>query len=160
MRSSWADSAANAEESAPAAAANHGNSRLPRSSYVPPHLRGQAAPAAPAQAGALPSAAATTTTIHASALQLRGAPLLLPEEHASAAAPGDHKPSPRGRALRERRREKPKLPRAERAPPPPPAAAAAASCPSCARSSSSSGEVTLHRSGMTSWRSLHLHSQV
>lgn len=58
MRSSWADSAANAEESAPAAAANHGNSRLPRSSYVPPHLRGQAAPAAPAQAGALPSAAA------------------------------------------------------------------------------------------------------
>uniref|UniRef100_A0A0E0AH12 RNA helicase n=1 Tax=Oryza glumipatula TaxID=40148 RepID=A0A0E0AH12_9ORYZ len=51
-------SAANAEESAPAAAANHGNSRLPRSSYVPPHLRGQAAPAAPAQAGVLPSAAA------------------------------------------------------------------------------------------------------
>ncbi|XP_040382005.1 DEAD-box ATP-dependent RNA helicase 52B [Oryza brachyantha] len=73
MRSSWADSVANAEESAPATAvangpvANHGNSRLPRSSYVPPHLRGhssgagveaQAAPAVPAQAGTLPSAAA------------------------------------------------------------------------------------------------------
>ncbi|KAG8100375.1 hypothetical protein GUJ93_ZPchr0013g35973 [Zizania palustris] len=73
MRSSWADSVANAEESAPATAAangpvaNHGNLHPTRSSYVPPHLRGrssgagfeaQAAPAVPAQVGALPSAAA------------------------------------------------------------------------------------------------------
>ncbi|KAF0907044.1 hypothetical protein E2562_014652, partial [Oryza meyeriana var. granulata] len=74
MRSSWADSVANAEDSsAPATAvangpvASHGNSRLPPSSYVPPHLRGrssgagfeaQAAPAVPAQVGTLPSAAA------------------------------------------------------------------------------------------------------
>ncbi|KAL5196628.1 hypothetical protein ABZP36_000140 [Zizania latifolia] len=73
MRSSWADSVANAEESAPATAAangpvaNHGNSHPTRSSYVPPHLRGrspgagfeaQPAPAVPAQVGALPSAAA------------------------------------------------------------------------------------------------------
>ncbi|KAL6845699.1 hypothetical protein ACP4OV_024522 [Aristida adscensionis] len=74
MRSSWADSVANAEESsAPATAAangsvaNHGNSRPTRSSYVPPHLRGRpagaafeapAGPAAPAQGGILPSAAA------------------------------------------------------------------------------------------------------
>ncbi|KAL6594951.1 hypothetical protein ACP70R_048054 [Stipagrostis hirtigluma subsp. patula] len=74
MRSSWADSVANAEESsAPATAAangsvaNHGNSRPTRSSYVPPHLRGrpagagfeaQAGPTEPAQGGILPSAAA------------------------------------------------------------------------------------------------------
>jgi len=73
MRSSWADSVANAEESAPAtgaangSVANHGNPRPTRSSYVPPHLRGrpagagfdaQAGSAAPAQGGPLPSAAA------------------------------------------------------------------------------------------------------
>jgi len=74
MRSSWADSVANAEESAPATAAaangsvvTHGNSRPTRSSYVPPHLRGRPAGAgvdtqaglvAPAQGGPLPSAAA------------------------------------------------------------------------------------------------------
>jgi ATP-dependent RNA helicase DDX3X len=49
MRSSWADSVANAEESAPAtgaangSVANHGNPRPTRSSYVPPHLRGRPA---------------------------------------------------------------------------------------------------------------------
>ncbi|XP_066396924.1 DEAD-box ATP-dependent RNA helicase 52B-like [Miscanthus floridulus] len=75
MRSSWADSVANAEESAPATAAaaangsvaTHGNSRPTRSSYVPPHLRGRPADAsfdtqaglvAPVQGGPLPSAAA------------------------------------------------------------------------------------------------------
>jgi len=73
MRSSWADSVANAEESAPAtgaangSVANHGNPRPTRSSYVPPHLRGrpagagfdaQAGSAAPVQGGPLPSAAA------------------------------------------------------------------------------------------------------
>ncbi|CAD6226319.1 unnamed protein product [Miscanthus lutarioriparius] len=75
MRSSWADSVANAEESAPATAAaaangsvaTHGNSRPTRSSYVPPHLRGRPAGAsfdtqaglvAPAQGGPLPSAVA------------------------------------------------------------------------------------------------------
>ncbi|KAJ1288198.1 hypothetical protein BS78_02G072400 [Paspalum vaginatum] len=73
MRSSWADSVANAEESAHATAAangsvaNHGSSRPTRSSYVPPHLRGRSAgagfdtqpgPAAPAQGGPLPSASA------------------------------------------------------------------------------------------------------
>ena len=72
MRSSWADSVANAEESAPAtgaangSVANHGNPRPTRSSYVPPHLRGrpagagfdaQAGSAAPVQGGPLPSAA-------------------------------------------------------------------------------------------------------
>lgn len=72
MRSSWADSVANAEESAPATAAasaavaNHQNSRPTRSSYVPPHLRGRSpgppsenhAPGlAPAPAGIPPSGA-------------------------------------------------------------------------------------------------------
>jgi ATP-dependent RNA helicase DDX3X len=68
MRSSWADSVANAEESAPATGAaptpvaNHQNSRPTRSAYVPPHLRGQAptttaAPApAPGPAAVQPSA--------------------------------------------------------------------------------------------------------
>ncbi|CAL5076558.1 unnamed protein product [Urochloa decumbens] len=73
MRSSWADSVANAEESAPAtgaangSVANHGNPRPTRSSYVPPHLRGrpagggfeaQAGPVAPGPGGPLPAAAA------------------------------------------------------------------------------------------------------
>ncbi|NP_001347914.1 putative DEAD-box ATP-dependent RNA helicase family protein isoform X1 [Zea mays] len=73
MRSSWADSVANAEESAPATAAangsvaTHSTSRPTRSSYVPPHLRGRSAGAAveaqaglvaPAQGGPLPLAAA------------------------------------------------------------------------------------------------------
>ncbi|KAL6636730.1 hypothetical protein ACP70R_024302 [Stipagrostis hirtigluma subsp. patula] len=49
MRSSWADSVANAEESAPATVtaaapvANHQNSRPTLSAYVPPHLRGHSA---------------------------------------------------------------------------------------------------------------------
>jgi ATP-dependent RNA helicase DDX3X len=49
MRSSWADSAANAEESAPATVtaaapvANHQNSRPTLRSYIPPHLRGHSA---------------------------------------------------------------------------------------------------------------------
>ncbi|CAN6308845.1 unnamed protein product [Urochloa humidicola] len=45
MRSSWADSVANAEESAPvtvtAPAANHQSGRPTLSAYVPPHLRGR-----------------------------------------------------------------------------------------------------------------------
>ncbi|GJN24850.1 hypothetical protein PR202_gb12618 [Eleusine coracana subsp. coracana] len=69
MRTSWADSVANAEESAPATAAANGsaaNQRPTRSSYVPPHLRGrsvgpgieaQAGSGGPAQGGPLPSAA-------------------------------------------------------------------------------------------------------
>ena len=47
MQSSWADSVANAEESAPATviapapAANHQSGRPTLSTYVPPHLRGR-----------------------------------------------------------------------------------------------------------------------
>lgn len=69
MRSSWADSVASTEESAPvtAAAANGSaaNQSPTRSSYVPPHLRGcpagagveaQPSSARPAQGGPLPAA--------------------------------------------------------------------------------------------------------
>jgi ATP-dependent RNA helicase DDX3X len=69
MRSSWADSVANAEESAPVTAAvnrSASNQRPTRSSYVPPHLRGRSGGAGfeaqpgsggPAQGDPLPSAA-------------------------------------------------------------------------------------------------------
>uniref|UniRef100_A0ACD5XDG2 Uncharacterized protein n=1 Tax=Avena sativa TaxID=4498 RepID=A0ACD5XDG2_AVESA len=79
MRSSWADSVANAEESAPATVAapapvaNHQNSRPTRSSYVPPHLRGRSpdsqAPApAPAPAGIQPSGAVQPSGGYAAAV--------------------------------------------------------------------------------------------
>lgn len=77
MRSSWADSVANAEESAPATGAapapvaNHQNSRPTRSSYVPPHLRGRSpdslAPA-PAPAGVQPSGAVQPSGGYAAAV--------------------------------------------------------------------------------------------
>ncbi|VAI23664.1 unnamed protein product [Triticum turgidum subsp. durum] len=81
MRSSWADSVANAEESAPATGAapapvaNHQNSRPTRSSYVPPHLRGggrspenQVPAAAPTPAGAYPSGAVQPSGGYAAAV--------------------------------------------------------------------------------------------
>ncbi|KAK1643309.1 hypothetical protein QYE76_061114 [Lolium multiflorum] len=77
MRSSWADSVANAEESAPATVAapapvaNHQNSRPTRSSYVPPHLRGRSpdslAPP-PAPAGIQPSGPVPPTGGYAAAV--------------------------------------------------------------------------------------------
>ncbi|TVU44502.1 hypothetical protein EJB05_03946 [Eragrostis curvula] len=61
MRSSWADSVANAEESAPATVttaaapvANHQSSRPTLRSYVPPHLRGRSA-GSPSESQAPPS---------------------------------------------------------------------------------------------------------
>ncbi|XP_015691173.2 DEAD-box ATP-dependent RNA helicase 37 [Oryza brachyantha] len=73
MRSSWADSVANAEESAPATgaasapAANHQNSRPTRSAYVPPHLRGQGpAPTAAPTAAPGPAAVQSSASVQPS----------------------------------------------------------------------------------------------
>ncbi|KAG8059863.1 hypothetical protein GUJ93_ZPchr0002g23666 [Zizania palustris] len=77
MRSSWADSVANAEESAPvtgaspAPVANHQNLRSTRSTYVPPHLRGQApalalAPALAPAPGPGPAAAQSSASVQPS----------------------------------------------------------------------------------------------
>ncbi|XP_066335669.1 DEAD-box ATP-dependent RNA helicase 37-like [Miscanthus floridulus] len=79
MRSSWADSVANAEESAPATvtanapapAVNHQNSRPTLSAYVPPHLRGRSGGPLP-ENKAVPAAAPAPADVRPAAVQPSG----------------------------------------------------------------------------------------
>ncbi|KAG2534465.1 hypothetical protein PVAP13_9NG066429 [Panicum virgatum] len=79
MRSSWADSVANAEESAPATvtatatapAANHQSGRPTLSAYVPPHLRGRSG-GPPSENQAVPAAAPAPAEVRSAAVQPSG----------------------------------------------------------------------------------------
>ncbi|CAL4944965.1 unnamed protein product [Urochloa decumbens] len=73
MRSSWADSVANAEESAPATApaANHQSGRPTLSAYVPPHLRGRSG-GPPTENQAVPAATPAPAEVRLAAVQPSG----------------------------------------------------------------------------------------